>query len=179
MLGNISVSCSICVCPAYGIVCQQTVSYAKHTENVAQQPDLIAAVNIVCEQMILYVEHTENIAHQSNLFAAVNAVCCTYGKLCSVSRFVCCGQIYLLQSMSSVSRRFRMLSIRKTLHSNQIYLLQSMSYAEHTENSVPYPDFLLRSFSHFESFLTADQPFLVDNYCDSHWARLPSQEAAA
>ena len=38
-----------------------------------------------------------------------------------------------------------MLSIRKTLHSNQICLLQSMSCAEHTENSVPYPDFLLQS----------------------------------
>ena len=128
MLGNISVSCRIFVCPAYGVVCQQTVSHAKHTENVAQQPDLIAAVNVVCEQTILYAEYTENSAQ---------------------------------------------------LHSNQIYLLQSMPLAEHTENSVPYPDFLLRSFSHFESFLTADQPFLVDNYCDSHWARLPSQEAAA
>ena len=71
-----------------------------------------------------------------------------------------------------------MLSIRKTLHSNQIYLLQSMPYAEHTENSVLYPEFLLRSFSHFESFLSADQPFLVDNYCDPHWARHPNQKAA-
>ena len=69
------------------------------------------------------------------------------------------SQIQLLQPMLSVSRRFRMLSIRKTLHSNQIYLLQSMSYAEHTENSVPYPDFLLRSFLHFERFLTIDQLF--------------------
>ena len=39
--------------------------------------------------------------------------------------------------------------------------------------------FLLRSFSHFERFLTTDQPFLVDNYLNLHWARLPSQEAAA
>ena len=42
--------------------------------------------------------------------------------------------------MSSVSKQFCVLSIRKTLHSNQIYLLQSVPYAEHTENSVPYPD---------------------------------------
>ena len=75
MLGNISVSCSIFVCPAYGVVCQQTVSYAKYTENVAQQPDLIAAVNVVCEQTISYAEHTKNSAQQSDLFVAVNAAC--------------------------------------------------------------------------------------------------------
>ena len=75
MLGNISVSCSIFVCPAYGVVYQQTVSYAKHTKNVAQQPDFIAAVNVVCEQTILYADHTENFAQQSHLFAAVNALC--------------------------------------------------------------------------------------------------------
>ena len=40
----------------------------------------------------------------------------------------CCRQVYLLQSMSSVSRQFRMLSIWETLHSNPIYLLQSMPY---------------------------------------------------
>ena len=75
MLGNISVLCSIFVCPAYGVVCQQTVSYANHTENVAQQPDLTAAVNVVCEQTISYAAHTKNVAQQSDLFAAVNTVC--------------------------------------------------------------------------------------------------------
>ena len=75
MLGNISVSCSIFVCPAYGVACQQAVSYAKHTENVAQQSDLCVAINVVCEQAISYAEHTENAAQQSDLFAAVNAVC--------------------------------------------------------------------------------------------------------
>ena len=75
MLGNISVSCSIFVCPAYGVVYQQRVSYAKHTENVAQQPYLIAAVNFVCEHTISHAEHTENVAQQSDLFAAVSAVC--------------------------------------------------------------------------------------------------------
>ena len=59
----------------------------------------------------------------------------------SIRKMLHSSQIYLLRSMSSVSRRFCMLSIRKTLHSNQIYLLQSMPYAEHTENSVPYPGF--------------------------------------
>ena len=61
--------------------------------------------------------------------------------------------------MSSVSRRFRMLSKPKTLHSSQIYLLQSRPLTEHTENSIPYPDLLLRSFLHFERFLTIDQLF--------------------
>ena len=82
MLGNTFVSCSIFVCPAYGVVCHQTVSYAKHTENVAQQPELFAAVNVVFEQMISYAEHTESVAQQpdlltaqhSDLFAAVNAI---------------------------------------------------------------------------------------------------------
>ena len=75
MLGNVSVSCSIFVFPAYGVVCQQSVSCAKHTENVAQQPDLIAAVNVVCEQTISYAEHTDNVAQQSDIFTADNAVC--------------------------------------------------------------------------------------------------------
>ena len=76
MLRNISISCSIFVCPAYGVVCQQTISHTKHTEKiVAQQPDLIAAVNAVCEQTISYAEHTENSAQKSDLFAAVNAAC--------------------------------------------------------------------------------------------------------
>ena len=75
MLGNKFVSRSIFVCPAYGAVCQQTVSYySKHAENVAQQPDIFAAVNVICEQTILCAEHTENSAQQSYLFAAVNAV---------------------------------------------------------------------------------------------------------
>ena len=98
-------------------------------------------------QSIPYAEHTENSVLYPDF---------------------CYRQVYLLQSMSSVIRRFRMLSIRKTLYNNQIYLLQSMSYAEHIYgNSVPYSDFLLCSFLHFESFLTIDQPILVDNYCDS------------
>ena len=76
MLDNISVSCVlIFICSAYGVVCQQTVSYAKHTENVAQQPELFAAVNVVFEQMISYAEHTESVAQQSDLFAAVKTVC--------------------------------------------------------------------------------------------------------
>ena len=101
------------------------------TENVAQQLDLIAAVNVVCKQTISYAEHTENVAQQSDLFAAVNAVCWAYGKLCLISKFICCSQNNWLQSMSSASRWFRMLGIQKTLHSSQIYLLQSMPYAEH------------------------------------------------
>ena len=54
LLGNMSVSCSIFVRPAYGVVCQQTVLHAKHTENVAQQQDLFAALNVVCGQTISY-----------------------------------------------------------------------------------------------------------------------------
>ena len=75
MLGNISISCRIFVCPAYGVVCQHAVSYAKHTENVEQQSGVCVAINVVCEQAMSYAEHTENAAQQSDLFAAVNAVC--------------------------------------------------------------------------------------------------------
>ena len=72
MLRNTSVSCNKFVCPAHGVVCQQTVLYAKHTEKVAQQSDLFVAINVVCEQAISYAEHTENATQQSDLFAAVN-----------------------------------------------------------------------------------------------------------
>ena len=75
MLGNISVSCNEFVCPANGVVYQQAVPYAKHTEKLAPQSDLIAAINVVCEQVISYAEHMENSTHQSDVFAAVNAVC--------------------------------------------------------------------------------------------------------
>ena len=75
MLDNISVSCNKFVCPAYGGVCQQTVLYAKYTEQVAQQSDLFVAINVVREQVISYGEYTGNSAQQSDLFAAVNAVC--------------------------------------------------------------------------------------------------------
>ena len=74
-LGNKIVFCSSFVCPACGVICQQTVSYAEHAENVAQQPDLFAAVNVVCEQTISYAGHTENVAQQSDLFAVVKTVC--------------------------------------------------------------------------------------------------------
>ena len=97
--------CSNFICPSYDVVCRQTVSYAKHMENIAQQSGLFVAIkNVVCEQTNSYADHTE------------------------------------------------------FFHSNQIHLLQSrlceqmIPYAEHTADSVLYPDFLLRSFLHFESF---------------------------
>ena len=82
MLGNIIVcysqfclTCKRISLTSIGAVCQQTVPYAEHTENFAQQSDLFAAVDAVCEQTISYAEHTEKSAQQSDLFAAVGAVC--------------------------------------------------------------------------------------------------------
>ena len=74
MLGNIIIWCNILFCPAYGIICRQTIPYAKHTENIAQQSDLFAAINVVCEQTNPYAEHTGIFVQQSDLFAAVSAV---------------------------------------------------------------------------------------------------------
>ena len=51
------------VCPAYGAVCQRMVLHAEHAENVAQQPDLFAAVNVVCEQTISHADHAKNTAY--------------------------------------------------------------------------------------------------------------------
>ena len=59
MLGNIIIWCNILFCSAYGIVYQQMIPYAKHTEKIAQQSDLFAAINVVCEQTNPYAEHTE------------------------------------------------------------------------------------------------------------------------
>ena len=47
-------------------------------------------------------------------------------RVLSIRKTLHSSQIYLLQSMSSVRRKNCMMSIRKTLHSNQIYLRQSM-----------------------------------------------------
>ena len=48
------------------------MSYAKHTGNVAQQPDLFAAISVVCEQTIWYADHTKNNYTAIRFFAAVN-----------------------------------------------------------------------------------------------------------
>ena len=74
--------------------------------------------------------------------------------------------------MSSVSRRFCMLSIRKTLHSNQIYLLQPMPSVSRCFRVLSIRKTLLRIhfFCYAVSriskafYLTADQPLLLDNY---------------
>ena len=42
------------------VVCEQTISFAEHTGNFAQQSDLFAAVKAACEQMILSTKHTAN-----------------------------------------------------------------------------------------------------------------------
>ena len=97
----------------------QHPTYAKYTENFAQQSNLFAVLNVVCDQTSSYAKHTESLTQQSDLFAAVNAVC------------------------------------------EQMFPY----YAEHTENSVSHSDVLLRSFLHFDRFLTANQPLLLDNYC--------------
>ena len=44
------------------VVCEQTISFAEHTGNFAQQSDLFAAVKTVCKQLILCAEHAENFA---------------------------------------------------------------------------------------------------------------------
>ena len=117
MLGNISVSYNKFICPAYGVVCRQTVPYTTW----ASQKSCTAVRFICCNQCRLW---------------AGDFVCWAYGKLCIAIRFICCSQC-------------RILSIRKTLFCIHI--------------------FLLRSFSHFEIFLTADPPFLVDNYCNPQY----------
>ena len=60
-----------------------------------------------------------------------------------------------------------MLGIRKTLHSNQIYLLQSMPYAEHTENFVPYPDFLQQSDLFAAINVICEQTRLYDEHTEN------------
>ena len=137
MLGNIILWCNILFCPAYGIVCQQMIPYAKHMENIAQQSDLFVAVSIVCEQTNPYAEHTENFVQQLDFFVAVSAViradifvCWSHGKLCAAIVFVCCSQIPLLQSMPSTSTLFRMLSKNKILLCVHTFSLHSVLHFE-------------------------------------------------
>ena len=42
------------------VVCEQTILFAEHTGNFAQQSDLFAAAKAVCEDMIPYAEYTAN-----------------------------------------------------------------------------------------------------------------------
>ena len=94
-------------------------------------------------------------------------------RMLSIRKILHNNQICLLQSMSSAIKRIRMLSTRKILFNNQICLLQSVSSESRCFRMLSIRKtlfriqiFLLRSFSYFERFLTADQPFPVDNYCD-------------
>ena len=82
MLGNFFVCGTHFVFSANGAVYHQTIPYAKHTENFAQQSDLFAAVNAVCQQTIPYAEHTENAAQQPELFASAVFATQTFLTVC-------------------------------------------------------------------------------------------------
>ena len=157
MLGNIILWCNILFCPAYGIVCQQMIPYAKHTENIAQQSDLFVAVSIVCEQTNPYAEHTEIFVQQLDFFVAVSAViradifvCWSHGKLCAAivkhEKFAG-GQKYI--------------EMQKTVQQKNVDMQQNFIFAQ-------------KSFIFAQEFIFAQQSFIFAQHTEKcaggrHW----------